>query len=89
MTDICAAGAANPNHAGARKATRKERGIELRDMAVVMSREIFESLPTVPCDDIEPRGASFHKTQMGSQWYVVDQEGSRKPIEIGIYVSED
>jgi hypothetical protein len=87
MTDICAAGAADLNDAGARLTTRKEE--RLAAPKVVMSREIFESLPTVPCDDIEaPRGASFHKTLMGSQWYMVDQKRSRTPIEIRAIIWE-
>ena len=53
----------------------------------IMSGEIFESLPTVSCDDIEaPRRGTFCKTLIGTQWYMIDQEGARAPIEIRRYV---
>jgi hypothetical protein len=86
MTDVCAAGAAILSNAGARLNTRKERAAS----KLVMSREIFDSLPTVSCDDIEAsRGSCWVKTLTGDYWYAVDQQGKYKLIEIRAYVRED
>jgi hypothetical protein len=56
---------------------------------LLMSRDIFDSLPTSSCDDIEAEpGNRLVKTVIGSRWYAVHQ-GDRRPIEIGTYVRED
>ena len=55
-----------------------------------MTREIFDALPDVCCDDLEARrNTALHKTLIGERWYAVDRKGRHMPIKIGTLVLED
>ena len=64
-------------------------GAPLRHLAaILMTRELFESLPTVCCGNNEAPPASMHKTLIDGQWYAINQEGSLNPIEIRTFILE-
>lgn len=69
----------------------KETVVSLLASKIVISREVFEALPTLSSDDIEGlrRSPSLHKTSIGGRWYAVDQQWALTPIKISAFVREE